>query len=53
MIRGRKLGLVFGLIGALVLSIVFTNVLAKAQTDVSGEDKTRVVTVEEQDLREN
>ncbi|WP_077701918.1 MULTISPECIES: hypothetical protein [Virgibacillus] len=53
MIRGRKLGLVFGLIGALVLSIVFTNVLAKEQTDVSGEDKTRVVTVEGQDLREN
>ncbi|RFA31975.1 hypothetical protein CAI16_19370 [Virgibacillus dokdonensis] len=49
----RKLDLVFGLIGALVLSIVFTNVLAKEQTDVSGEDKTRVVTVEGQDLREN
>lgn len=49
----RRLGLVFGLVGVLALSIGFTNVLAKEQTDVSNGDKIRVVTVEEQELREN
>ncbi|RDW19661.1 hypothetical protein [Oceanobacillus chungangensis] len=49
----RKLGLVFGLIGVLALSIGFTDVIAKEQTDVSNGDKIRVVTVEEQEVREN
>ena len=49
----RKSGLVFGFIGVLALSIGFTNVLAKEQADLSGEDKIRVVTVEEQELYEN
>ena len=49
----RKSGLVFGFIGVLALSIGFTNVLAKEQIDLSGEDRIRVVTVEEQELYEN
>lgn len=49
----RKSGLVFGFIGVLALSIGFTDVLAKGQADVSNGDKIRVVTVEEQAVREN
>ena len=49
----RKSGLVFGFIGVLALSIGFINVLAKEQIDLSGEDRIRVVTVEEQELYEN
>lgn len=50
----RKSGLLFGLIGVLALSSIgFTDVLAKGQVDVSDVDKIRVVTVEEQEVREN
>lgn len=49
----RKSGFVFGGIGVLALSIGFTNVLAKEPMVVSGEDRIRVVTVEEQELYEN
>lgn len=49
----RKSGLVLGFIGVLALSIGFTDVLAKGQPDVSYGDKVRVVTVEEQEVREN
>ena len=49
----RKSSLVFGFIGVLALSIGFTNVLAKEQIDLSGEDRIRVITVEEQKLYEN
>ena len=49
----RKSALVLGFIGVLALSIGFTNVLAKGQADVSNGDKVRVVTVEEQEVREN
>ncbi|UOQ50361.1 hypothetical protein MUN88_10040 [Gracilibacillus caseinilyticus] len=49
----RKSGLVFGFIGVLALSIGLTDVLAKGQADVSDGNKVRVVTVEEQAVREN
>ena len=45
----RKSVITLGVVGILALSIGFTNVLAKGQTN----DKTRVVTVEEQELRES
>ena len=44
---------IVGVVGVLALSIGFTNVLAKEQIDLSGEDRIRVVTVEEQELYEN
>lgn len=47
----RKSSLIFGVIGVLALSIGFTDVLAKGQVGVS--DKIKVVTVEEQEAREN
>ncbi|WP_147294847.1 hypothetical protein [Oceanobacillus chungangensis] len=47
----RKLGL--GFIGIFALSTGFTDVLATGQVDVSDRDKIRVVTVEEQEVREN
>ncbi|MFS0752911.1 hypothetical protein [Oceanobacillus sp. 1P07AA] len=49
----RKSGLVFGFIGVLALSVGFTDVLANGQADVSNGDKIRIVTVEEQEVREN
>ncbi|MYL44285.1 hypothetical protein GLV94_01370 [Virgibacillus halodenitrificans] len=48
-----KRKLAFGLICILALSTGFTGVLAKGEVDVSNGDKIRVVTVEEQEAREN
>lgn len=49
----RKSGLVLGFAGVLAISIGLTDVLAKGQVDVSDGDKYKVVTVEEQEVREN
>lgn len=42
-----------GVVGVLALSLGFSDVLAKEQVDVNDGDKIRVVTVEEQEAREN
>ncbi|MCM3617666.1 hypothetical protein M3936_08740 [Sutcliffiella horikoshii] len=49
----RKSVITLGVVGILALTIGFTNVLAKGQTNIEDGDKTRVVTLEEQKMSES
>lgn len=50
--KRKSIVITFSVAGILSLSMGFTNVFAKGQTDVSVGDKYKVVTVEEQNMRE-
>lgn len=49
----RKLSIIFGFVGVFALSVGFSKGLPKEHVDISNGDFIKVVTVEEQNLREN